>query len=150
MDNDIIDLLRTVANSFQMRMKERIAHSDAGLSAFEARLLHLIGRHDGISQLTLGAFTERDKAQIARTIKALEASGLVTRSVKTTDKRSKSLRLTATGQEKHRQLTQLREQIAIQALNGLSSEEKQLLHASLAKMTHALLPQDTARPSSFC
>lgn len=144
MDNETIDLLRTVANAFQTRMKEQITADNtgnAGLSTFQARLINLIGRNEGISQLTLGSLTERDKAQIARAIKELEANGFVTHSLKTTDKRTKCLALTPFGQEMHLQLNKLREQLAIEALSKLTHDEKSALHTALQKVATTLRPQ---------
>lgn len=141
MDNEIIDLLRTVASSFQMRMKEQIALSDAGISAFQARLINLIGRHDGISQLMLGSLTERDKAQIARAINELEASGLVTRSLNESDKRSKCLTLTPAGRGMHLGLNAMRGQLATEALSSLVDNEKHALLDTLQKVATRLRPQ---------
>lgn len=135
MNNEIIDCLRTLSYSFQMHMKEQIAKSNFGLSAFQARLINLIGRNDGISQLTLSMLTERDKAQIARTIKELEAKDLVTHSVNASDKRAKCLSLTLEGREMHRQLNTIREQLSVDTLSSLSDEEKQVLHTILQKVT---------------
>ena len=142
MNNEIIELLRTIANSFQMRMKEQIASNDSGLSAFQARLINIIGRNDGIAQLTLGLLTERDKAQIARAINELETAGFVTRSLNEADKRSKCLTLTAAGAELHLQLNAIRGQLAIEALSNLSNDEKHALHASLQKVATKLFTQN--------
>lgn len=142
MDNEIIDLLRTVAGSFHMRMKEQIVAGDSGLSAFQTRLINLIGRNDGISQLTLGTFTERDKAQIARALKELEAGGFVARSPKTSDKRTKCLTLTPAGKAVHLRLSALRERLASTALSSLAEDEKRALHAGLMKMAAMLRPPE--------
>ncbi|VCU71605.1 Multidrug resistance operon repressor [Pigmentiphaga humi] len=140
MDNEIIDLLRAVASSFQMRMKEQIVTSDSGLSAFQARLINLIGRNDGISQLTLGSLTERDKGQIARAINELEAGGFVTRSLNASDKRSKCLTLTSAGRKMHIRLNALRGQLAAEALRGLGDDDKHALQATLQKVATRLRP----------
>lgn len=141
MDNEIIDLLRTVANSFHARMKEQVVANDSGLSAFQARLINLIGRNDGVSQLALGSFTERDKAQIARAIKELEAGGWVTRSLKASDKRTKCLTLTPAGSVLHARLKGLRGQLATEVLSCLDDDEKHALQASLQKMAAMSYPQ---------
>ncbi|MDN0105353.1 MarR family winged helix-turn-helix transcriptional regulator [Yersinia rochesterensis] len=138
MDNEIIDLLRTVAASFHLRMKEQVVANDSGLSAFQAQLLNLIGRNDGISQQALGSFTERDKAQIARAIKELDTGGFVTRSLKASDKRTKCLTLTPAGSALHIQLNALRGQLAVEVLSSLDDDEKHALHVSLQKMAVAM------------
>ena len=138
MDHELIDLLRTVSTGFQARMQEQVAAEGSGLTAFQARLINLIGRHDGVSQLTLGSFTDRDKAQIARAVKELEARGLVARTAHETDWRSKCLSLTGTGRQMHARLNAARRALATEMLGGFSGEEKAALRASFEKMAAAL------------
>lgn len=96
-------------------MQEQVATSGSGLTAFKARLINLIGSNEGISQLTLASFTERDKAQIARAIKELEAHGFVTRSAHASDWRTQCLALTTEGKEIHAKLNNLRKELAAAA-----------------------------------
>lgn len=138
MDSEIIDLLRTVASSFQTRIKEKVAAGDSGLSAFQARLVNLIGRNDGVSQLTLTSLTERDKAQVARAIKELETAGFVTRSPQASDRRSKCLTLTPQGREMHLRLNGIRRRLAADAFGVLDDDEKQALRCALQKVATRL------------
>jgi len=138
MDNELIDLLRTVAGGFQNRMQVQVATHGAGLTAFQARLINLIGRSEGVSQLTLASWTDRDKAQIARAVKELEGRGLVTRSAHASDWRAKCLALTAAGKRIHAELNDLRADLAAFALANLTKEEKEGVHISLHKMKAAL------------
>jgi DNA-binding MarR family transcriptional regulator len=138
MDDELIDLLRTVSTSFQGRLQQLAAANGAGLTAFQARLINLVGRNDGISQLTLGARTDRDKGQIARAVKELEAGGFVIRSPNSSDWRSKSLTLTDSGRDVYARLRAGRRHLASEALAELSVEEKQALQSSLQKMIAAL------------
>ena len=120
-------------------MQEQVATSSAGMTAFQARLIHLIGSNEGISQLTLAAFTERDKAQIARAIKELEAHGFVTRSAHASDWRTQCLSLTTEGKKIHAKLKHLRKQLAATALCNLTEDEKHALEVGLSKMKTALV-----------
>lgn len=138
MDNELIDLLRTVASGFQGRMQEQVAASGSGLTTFQARLINIVGRNEGISQLSLGSFVDRDKAQIARAVKELEARGLVTRGPHASDWRAKSLALTREGKRIHASLSALRQQLAADVLAQFSQEEKQGFRAHLQKMEAAL------------
>ncbi len=138
MEDELIDLLRAVSHDFQARKQERIGADCPGLTAFQARLVNLIGRHEGISQLTLGSFTDRDKAQIARAVKELEARGLVTRAAHADDWRTKSLVLTAEGQRIHARLNGISGQLAADVLGRLSDGEKRALRSCLGKMEAAL------------
>lgn len=142
MDNEISDLLRTIANHLQMRMKEHVTTQQLGLSAFQARVVNLIGRTDGISQLQLATLTERDKAQIARAVKELEIAGHVSSAAKASDKRLKCLSLTSTGQALNQKLNRIREHLTAHALDTLTPEEKQALQLTLSKVVHQLRQDD--------
>ncbi len=137
MHTELIDLLRTVAGVFQKRMQEQIADNDFGLTVFQARLINIIGRNHGISQLNLGLAIDRDKAQIARAVKELEAFGFVARSTRAPDWRTKCLTLTPEGRRIHAHLKDIRSQLAADMLRGFSDEEKQALQLSLEKMVAA-------------
>lgn len=138
MNDELIDLLRTVSNGFRTRMQDRITASGSGLTVFQMRLVNAIGRSEGISQLVLGTFMERDKAQIARAIKELEARGVVTRSTDVTDWRTKSVALTQQGRDLHARLNEIRRKLAAEALGGLSEAEIHALRAGLMKIDAAL------------
>ncbi|MFA5489918.1 MAG: MarR family transcriptional regulator [Candidimonas sp.] len=138
MDDELINLLRTVANGFHMRMQAAVAACGEDLPEFQARLINLIGRNEGISQQSLAALTERDKAQIARAIKELEAHGHVSRSAHTSDWRTQCLALTAQGRETHTRLNDIRRKLGAAALSILTMEEKQALKACLFKVKAAL------------
>lgn len=138
MDLHLIDLLRTVASGFQMRMQQQAVEGAEGLTAFQARLINVIGRNEGISQNDIGARVKRDKAQVARTIKELVALGMVTRDAHPTDGRAKCLSLTDTGWRLHGRLTTLREQLATDALVVLSDDERKALLSGLEKLASAL------------
>lgn len=134
MDNQIIDLLRAASRHFQTQMKEKIALSDTGLSTFQAQLINLIGRQDGISQQRLITLTERDKAQVTRAMNDLEAAGFIIRSPHPMDKRAKCLTLTPTGLKIHHQLKEIRQQLATEVLGHLPPTEKQALQTLLSKV----------------
>lgn len=141
MDNELIDLLRTVSSGFRARMQARIAASGTGLTTFQARLVNLIGRNEGVSQLALGSFLDRDKAQIARAVKELEARRLVTRRTHTADWRTKCVALTSEGKRMHARLQRVRKQLVADVLGSFSDEEKYDLRSGLEKMNAALREQ---------
>lgn len=138
MEHELTDLLRIVANGFQARMQQQIAAEGIELTVFQARLINLVGRNAGVSQLALAASTDRDKAQVARTIGQLAARGLIERTPHPTDWRVKCLSLTAAGRDMHQQLQQLRQQLAAGVLGRLSAAERQGVRHGLAKMAAAL------------
>jgi DNA-binding MarR family transcriptional regulator len=143
MDDELIDLLRMVSSGFRARMQARIAASGMGLTTFQARLVNLVGRHEGVSQLALGSFMDRNKAQIARAVKELEVRGLVARRAHSADWRAKSVVLTAEGKRMHAHLGGVRKQLAVDVLGSLSDKEKQALRSGLEKMSGVLREQDS-------
>ena len=148
MNNELIDLLRTVSNGFRIRMQDRIAASGSGLTAFQMRLVNAVGRSEGISQMELGSLMDRDKAQIARAVKGLEARGLLTRSASESDWRTKSVALTQEGRDLHARLNEMRSELAAKALGGLSATEKHTLHSCLQKIDAALQKDLSGKTSS--
>lgn len=137
MENEIIDLLRTVSVGFQRRMQEQIAGSGLGLTTFQARLVNIVGRRQDVTQLDLASVLDRDKAQIARAAKELEGRGLVTRRAHASDWRSKCLALTPEGKRVHASLSNMRQQVAADILAQFSEQEKQDLRTLLEKMGRA-------------
>jgi len=147
MDTELIDLLRSVAGGFHGRMQQFAACEAPGLTEFQARLVNLIGRCEGISQMDIGTRIGRDKAQIARTVRELETLGLVCRSAHPSDWRAKCLALTDQGKSVHGRLAERRRQISAQASEVLSDEERQCLQAALRKLAAALQDrQETSQP----
>ena len=148
MNNELIDLLRTVSNGFRIRMQDRITASGSDLTVFQMRLVNAIGRSEGISQMELGSLMDRDKAQIARAVKELEARRLLTRNTHASDWRTKSVALTPEGRSVHARLNEARRELAVEALGGLSATEKQALHSCLQKIDAALQKDLSGKTSS--
>jgi len=134
----LIDLLRKVSSSFQLRLQEIAAIKVLELAPFQARLLSLIFRHPAISQNALAAATERDKAQIARAIKELERLGFVTRAEHATDWRTQHLTLTEAGRQAAARIDQERTELIATALRDCSAEEQDTLCRSLDKISRSL------------
>ena len=138
MNDNPITLLRAVSATFQLRLSEMTAIAELGLAPFQARLLSVIGRSPGISQLSLAASTERDKAQIARAIKELERRGFVTRSAHETDWRTQCLNVTDEGGRAAAILDAERADLVAKALQTCSAEEQDALGSILAKINRSI------------
>ena len=147
MHGELIDLLRRVSSGFRACMQDRIAADGSGLTSFQARLVNAVGRNEGVSQLELGSFMERDKAQIARAVKEMEARGLLARSAHETDWRTKSVALTQEGRAMHERLMRTRSELAAETLGNLTEVEKHALRAGLMKID-AALQEELARKTS--
>lgn len=76
------------ARVWQLRLTERLAK--VGLTASQWRALRAVARRpDGIGQRELAAVIGVEEPGVVRLIDALEADGLVTRRIATTDRRSR-------------------------------------------------------------
>lgn len=134
MDDDLLDLFGAVANGFQARLQSLAALDELGLAPFQTRTLSLISRNVGCSQQVLAQWTGRDKAQVARTVKELEARGLITRHAHQSDWRMQSLSVTIEGEKAAQSLNRQRAQAGAEMLENVNSEEREVLRQVLSKM----------------
>lgn len=134
MDDDLLDLFGAVANGFQSRLQSLAVLDELGLAPFQARTLSLISRNVGCSQQALAQWTGRDKAQVARTVKELEARGLITRQAHQSDWRMQCLTVTIEGEKAAQSLNRQRAQAGAEMLENVSTEERKVLRRVLSKM----------------
>ena len=142
----LVELLREVSGFFQSCLQELPSFRDLKLAPFQGRLLTLVSRRPGCSQQKLAVWMDRDKAQIARTIKELEARGFLIRSAQKSDWRSYSLILTAEGERACALLMQERAALALAVTAELSAEERQVMTGALNKMKRRLKDRIDAAP----
>ena len=143
--DELIDLLGELSSGFQVRLQELPSLRELGLASFQARLLAVVGRRPSCSQQELAGWTGRDKAQVARTIKELEARGLLARAPHRSDWRSHSLALTADGERAAALIARERSALGAAVTQGLTSEERRVMIAALDKMKNRL-PEIDADP----
>ncbi|MBP2274652.1 MULTISPECIES: MarR family winged helix-turn-helix transcriptional regulator [Alphaproteobacteria] len=136
--DELVSLLGEVSAAFQARLQELGAIRVLGLAPFQGRLLAILHRRPGSSQQELAAWTGRDKAQIARTIKELEAAGLLARTAHESDWRSHRLSLTGDGERACALLLKERAALSAAAMANLSVEERHLMAGALSKMKQQL------------
>lgn len=134
MKDPLIDLLAEVSASFQTRLSHLPMTQEIALAPFQLRLLALIARFPGSSQQKLGTMLARDKGQIARAIKELEAHGLIRREASTSDWRSQVLLLTPQGEEIARQAARRRADLGAYALQDLSPETRDVTTDALRRI----------------
>lgn len=70
-NTEILNFINAIAHQATARMQRALRQEDVGLVAMEARTLRYIARHPGCTQSDIVRESNRDKAQIARIIKAL-------------------------------------------------------------------------------
>ncbi|MBT1426158.1 MarR family winged helix-turn-helix transcriptional regulator [Dickeya dianthicola] len=134
LDNQTFELLGELIHSIKQRMQESDALTQTGLAPFQARTLGLIARHPGQSQHFLAQCMGRDKAQIARLLKDLEALGLITRQPSPTDRRAQVVSLTKKGEDTHRRFADARTGLLQRAFADVTPEERRQFVQVLQKM----------------
>jgi DNA-binding MarR family transcriptional regulator len=100
----------------------------------EVKALGFFARHPGATQSELVAHSGRDKAQVARQIRALRERGLLDAQADELDRRSSRLSLSAEGRAVHAALHRNDGRLKEQALSGFSDEDKDALVALLARV----------------
>ena len=138
-DAEILNLMGQINRACQAALQQSETMKLLDLAVFPARLLSVISRSPGRSQQALAELLERDKAQVARTLRELEAKGLVTRSAHKTDWRSLCPALTDEGSRIAWQLNQERVGLAARMMADISEEEKPLLANLLQRMLTELV-----------
>lgn len=131
---ELLDLFGEVSNAAQLRLGQMCQAIEPTLAPFAGKLLAMIGRRPGWSQQRLGAAVQRDKAQVARTVKELEQLGLVLRAASAEDWRSQCLRLTAAGERVFAEIQARRAQLGAEMLAELSGDQRAVLREALELM----------------
>ena len=131
---EILERLHLLVSAFHRRMHEAVREDGEGLAPMEARTLRFLAHHDGSTQRDMTQHTGRDKAQIARIVKALLERGLVQSTPDPEDGRSQRLRLTAAGRAMQRRMQQHRARFEQALARGFEESEQAALVAQLDRM----------------
>lgn len=132
--SEVLERLHSLAARFHRRMHEAVRDDGDGIAIMEARALNHLARHDGSTQRDLVAHTGRDKAQIARIVKALMDRGLIEGQPDATDRRVLRLHATTAGRAMHRRMQQHRQRFAQDMSRGFDAEELVTLQAQLDRL----------------
>ncbi|MDF1768322.1 MarR family transcriptional regulator [Maricaulis sp.] len=116
---------RLVARAYQDRF---------GLTIWEWRVIALLGEAAPMTAQSLSDIAAMDKVSVSRAVKALVERGLVNRSERVTDRRSRDLRLTDTGLQVYREITPVALEAEAALLTGLDDAEAALLADMLDKL----------------
>jgi DNA-binding MarR family transcriptional regulator len=104
----------------------------------ESRVLGFFERHPGGTQSDLARHSGRDKAQVTRLIGGLRERGLLQGEADAADRRNTRLSLTEDGLSAQRQIKRHAEELNVQALQGLSAEQQQMLQDLLRQVKNNL------------
>lgn len=143
-DPDVADsldgLIRAINRAYRIRLNER----GLDLTPPETQALRFLERQPGARLHHLVAETGRDKAQITRTMRALEDKGLVARLPDPDDQRCHRLHLSDEGHELSLTLQEIRTGIEARLFAGLGSGEQRRLATLLRRCLAGLQSTDRA------
>lgn len=132
--DDLLETMHAIVHLFRSRQLRGLRSGPHELAHMEMKALGYFARHPGATQSDLVAHSGRDKAQVARLIRALREAQLLEATADEHDRRSTRLSLSAAGQEVfdglHRQSGALGEA----ALGCLSGDEQAQLVGLLARV----------------
>lgn len=147
MDAEILDLMGQINRACQTALRQSETVQSLNLAAFPARILSVISRDPGRSQQELAEVLERDKAQVARTLRELENQGLVTRPAHKTDWRSLCPALTNEGARVAKLLNQDRLGLAKRMVRDIAQDDKLMLAGLLQRVLTELM--DSIDPTNL-
>jgi DNA-binding MarR family transcriptional regulator len=133
-NTEVLDRLHTLMHALRRHLQEAMRHDGEGLGPMEARCLGYFMRHDGATQSDLVQHSGRDKAQIARIVKALHERGLLQSRPDPDDGRSQRVSVTAEGQTLQRKMQQHRVRFEKTMMAGLPEADRATLLALLDRI----------------
>jgi DNA-binding MarR family transcriptional regulator len=119
-----------------------------GLTADQFVLLALLAQGDALTQSELARRASSDPNTVRAMLLLLERRGLVARQPHPTDRRARSVALTAQGQRAYASAWAASEPVRARLLGALKPHEMPALLDLLGRVTRALAPPDEAIPVS--
>jgi DNA-binding MarR family transcriptional regulator len=132
--DDVLETMHAIMHLYRSAQQRSLRDGPNDLAHMEVKALGFFARHPGATQSELVAHSGRDKAQVARQIRALRERGLLDAQADELDRRSSRLSLSAEGRAVHAALHRNDGRLKEQALSGFSDEDKDALVALLARV----------------
>ncbi len=133
-EDDPLELIHTVMHQFRSLQYQVLRDGPHHITHMESKVLGYMARHPGATQSDLARDSGRDKAQLARLIKALRDQGLLGGEADEADRRQVRLTLTADGSSVLAVLQQQSKRLASKAVAGLQAAERRQLVALLHRV----------------
>ncbi|MEO8119723.1 MAG: MarR family transcriptional regulator [Rhodoferax sp.] len=133
-EDNPLDLIHTVMHHYRSQQFQLLRNGGHDITHMESKVLGYVNRRPGATQSDLARHNGRDKAQVARLIKSLRERGFLVGEADETDRRNVKLSLTADGVSVLQVLQQQSEQLATQAVAGMTIAEQQQLVALLQRV----------------
>ena len=135
-----LDSLFALFAALRGGLREALQGGPEGLAPMHLRMLKHCLKHPGTSQQALVQASGRDKGQIARLVKELDAQGLLLREADPHDGRSQRLTLTPAGRAACQRFRQHEQAVAQRLFGPMSGPEVQALIEQLGTLRGRLLP----------
>jgi DNA-binding MarR family transcriptional regulator len=132
--DDVLETMHAIMHLYRSVQQRSLRDGPNDLAHMEVKALGFFARHPGATQSDLVAHSGRDKAQVARQIRALRERGLLDAEADEQDRRSSRLSLSAEGKAVHAALHSNDGRLKEQALQGFTDEEKDALLALLGRV----------------
>ena len=130
-------LIRRLNQISVAQFHESMATLGLDLTPVQFAVLSAAGSNPGIDQATVAGLVAHDRATTGKVIERLAAKGLLLREVSATDRRSKVLTLTGSGQAMLAQARPAVEALQPSILAGLNAQEQSLFVELLNKAANA-------------
>jgi DNA-binding MarR family transcriptional regulator len=131
---DVLETMHAIMHLYRSAQQRSLRDGPNDLAHMEVKALGFFARHPGATQSDLVAHSGRDKAQVARQIRALRERGLLDAQADEADRRSSRLSLSEAGRAVHAALHSNDGRLKEQALLGFKDEEKAALVELLARV----------------
>jgi len=131
---DVLETMHAIMHLYRSVQQRSLRDGPNDLAHMEVKALGFFARHPGATQSDLVAHSGRDKAQVARQIRALRERGLLDAQADEADRRSSRLSLSEAGRAVHAALHSNDGRLKEQALLGFKDEEKAALVDLLARV----------------
>ena len=131
---DPLEAMHAIVHLYRSRQLRGLRGGPHELAHMEMKALGYFARHPGATQSDLVAHSGRDKAQVARLIRALREAQLLEATADEQDRRSTRLALSAAGQDVFDGLQRQSGAVREAALAGLSPDEQAQLTALLVRV----------------
>ena len=141
-------LLHEVARLIRRRFERRARQSGVALTRHQARTLLCIARDEGLSQAAIATMLDIEPIALVRLLDRLHEEGLVERRAHPTDRRVRTLWLTATGWGAIGRILAINLAVREEACAGLSPPARELLIHALRHLKANLAVAEDAESAA--
>jgi DNA-binding MarR family transcriptional regulator len=132
--DDVLETMHAIMHLYRSAQHRSLRDGPNDLAHMEVKALGFFARHPGATQSELVAHSGRDKAQVARQIRALRERGLLEAQADEADRRSSRLNLSSEGRAVHAALHSNDGRLKDAALQGFTEQEQAALLDLLARV----------------